>query len=106
MWTWEKLFVTRRCRARTSRTQETMRLQGTVVTNADKQGIIVGASPKALAPGYVEGHGSVQLTGTGTIQMGTKVEHGFCARASRRRTLVEIANKAREEPTVVNRADE
>ena len=48
-------FVTSRCRTRASRTQETMQLQGTAVTDIDKQGIGVGGSPKAAALGDVEG---------------------------------------------------
>ena len=51
------------------RTQETTRSQGTAVTDADEQGIGVGGSPKAAALGYVEGHGSMQMTGTGTNEV-------------------------------------
>ena len=50
-------FITGRCRAKASRTQETTQLQGTTVTNADEQGIDVGGSPNAAAPGNVEGNG-------------------------------------------------
>ena len=89
----KKPFVTSRCRARASRTQEMTWLQGTVVTNTDKQVIGSSGSPKAVAPGYMEGHGSMQLTGTGTTRTGAQVERGCCARASRCRTLVESAKK-------------
>ena len=57
MWTWEKPFVTSRCRARASRTQETTQLQGTAVTDTDEQDIGVGGSPKEAALGDVEGSG-------------------------------------------------
>ena len=76
------------------RTQETMWLQGTAVTNADKQDIGVSSSPKAAALDRVEGCGSKQLTGTGTTLTGAQVEHGRCARATRCRTLVESADEA------------
>ena len=90
----KKPFVTSRCCAGALHTQETKQSQRTAVTNADKQGIAVSSSPKAAALGYMEGHGSMQLMGTGTTQTGAQVECGCCARASHRGTLVESANKA------------
>ena len=99
-----KSFITSRCCARASRTQETTQSQGTAVTNADKQGIGVSDSPKAAAPGYVEGHVSMQLTGIGTTWTGAQVEHGRCTMALCCRTLEESSDKAQEDPTVVEGA--
>ena len=72
--------ITSRCCVRASCTQEKTRSQGTAVTNAEKQGIGFGGSPKTAAPG--------------ATQTGTQVERGRCARASGRRTLVESADEA------------
>ena len=76
------------------------------MTGANEQDIGVSGSPKAAAPGNVEGCSSVQLTGTGTTQTGTQVERGFCTRVLRRKTSVVSGDKAQEDPIVVDGADE